>query len=109
MIRAHATPARRPSGDQPITIGLMFLALSNRCLHDGVMPTAGTSAAAQAPIGDSSQHRWEEMLGSLAELLPARSRCALIDGPADQAGLFAARLAEKLSARGRQVGVTLDA
>ncbi len=48
------------------------------------------------------------MLGSLAELLPARSRCVLIDGPADQAELFAARLAEKLGARRRPVQLTLD-
>ena len=77
------------------------------------MPTAGTSAAesantGQASTGGSNQHRWEEMLGSLAELLPARSRCVLIDGPADQAELFAARLAEKLSARRRPVQLTLD-
>jgi 2-polyprenyl-3-methyl-5-hydroxy-6-metoxy-1,4-benzoquinol methylase len=49
------------------------------------------------------------MLGSLADLLPARSRCVLVDGPADQAELFAARLAEKLSAGRRPVQVTLDA
>src|SRR5690349_4277445 len=74
------------------------------------MPTAGTSAAAQAPIGESrSQHRWEEMLDSLVELLPARSRCVLVDGPAEQAKLFAARLAGELSTRGRPVQVTLDA
>jgi SAM-dependent methyltransferase len=73
------------------------------------MPTAGTSAAAQAPTGDISQHRWEEMLGSLADLLPARSRCVLVDGPADQAGLFASRLAEKLGARGSKLQVTLAA
>jgi SAM-dependent methyltransferase len=73
------------------------------------MPTAGTSAAAQAPIGNSSQHRWEEMLGSLAELLPVRSRWVLVDGPAHQAKLFASRLAERLAARRRPVQVTLDA
>jgi 2-polyprenyl-3-methyl-5-hydroxy-6-metoxy-1,4-benzoquinol methylase len=49
------------------------------------------------------------MLGSLADLLPARSRCVLVDGPADRAELFAARLAEKLSAGRRPVQVTLDA
>ena len=49
------------------------------------------------------------MLASLAELLPARSRCVLVDGPADQAEFFAARLAEKLGARRRQVQLTLDA
>ena len=78
------------------------------------MPTAGTSATeisntGQVPIGDSSQHRWEEMLGSLGELLPVRSRCVLIDGPAERAKLFASRLAEELGARGRPVQVTLDA
>jgi SAM-dependent methyltransferase len=81
------------------------------------MPTAGTSAAqtsstgtsntGQAPVNDA-KHRWEEMLESLAEVLPARSRCILIDGPADQAKLFASRLAEKLGACGRPVQVTLD-
>jgi 2-polyprenyl-3-methyl-5-hydroxy-6-metoxy-1,4-benzoquinol methylase len=49
------------------------------------------------------------MLGSLADLLPARSRCVLVDGPADRAELFAARLAAKLSAGRRPVQVTLDA
>jgi SAM-dependent methyltransferase len=92
----------------------VLLALRKRCLHDGIMPTAGTSATetsntGQAPLDDSRQHRWEEMLGSLAGLLPARSRCVLIDGPADQANLFAPRLAERLGARGRPVQVTLDA
>ena len=78
------------------------------------MPTAGTSATeisntGQVPIGDSSQRRWEEMLGSLGELLPGRSRRVLIDGPAEQAKLFASRLAEKLGTCGRPVQVTLDA
>ena len=78
------------------------------------MPTAGTSATelsntGQVPIGDSGQQRWEEMLSSLGELLPVRSRCVLIDGPAEQAKLFASRLAEKLGPCGRPVQVTLDA
>jgi SAM-dependent methyltransferase len=60
-------------------------------------------------MGDSSQHRWEEMLSSLVALLPDRSRRVLVDGPAEQAKFFAARLAGKLSARGRQVQVTPDA
>jgi SAM-dependent methyltransferase len=78
------------------------------------MPTVGRSATqtsqGQAPIDDSSGRRWEEMLGSLTELLPARSRCVLIDGPAEQAKLFASRLAEKLSGQQRapSVQVTLD-
>jgi SAM-dependent methyltransferase len=48
------------------------------------------------------------MLASLAGLLPAGSRCVLVDGPAGPAGLFAARLADQLSARGHPVQVTLD-
>jgi SAM-dependent methyltransferase len=48
------------------------------------------------------------MLSSLAELLPARSRGVLVDGPAEQAKLFAARLAGDLGMRGRPVQVTLD-
>src|SRR5262249_38748894 len=95
--------------------GPMFLALRNRYLHDGGMPAAGTSATdpantGQPPIGESrSRHRWEEMLGSLAELLPARSRCVLVDGPAEQAKLFAARLAGELGTHRRPVQVTVDA
>jgi SAM-dependent methyltransferase len=85
------------------------------------MPTVGRSASeisnpgisntGQAPADDSSRRRWEEMLGSLTEILPAGSRCVLIDGPAEQARLFAARLAEKLAGqpRPRSVQVTLEA
>ena len=77
------------------------------------MVTAGARAAdisntGQAPTGDSS-HRWEEMLDSLAGLLPAQSRCVLIDGSSDRAPLFASRLAEKLDPHPHQVHVTLDA
>jgi SAM-dependent methyltransferase len=88
----------------------MVLAARKPGLHDGVMPTADMSAAAQAPVDDSSQRRWEEMLGSLTGLLPASTRCVLIDGPADQAGLFAARLARRLATeqRSRPVRVTLE-
>ena len=49
------------------------------------------------------------MLTSLAALLPDRSRCVLVDGPAEQAGLFATRLAGELSERGRPVHVVVDA
>jgi SAM-dependent methyltransferase len=49
------------------------------------------------------------MLGSLAELLPAPSRCVLVDGPADRAGLFASRLDAELGARGSRLQVTLAA
>ena len=72
------------------------------------MPTAGNSAA-QAPIDDNSRRRWEEMLGSLTELLPAGSGCLLIDGPADRAEFFASRLAEKLAEGRRAFRLTADA
>jgi SAM-dependent methyltransferase len=49
------------------------------------------------------------MLGSLAELLPARSQDVLVDGPAAQAKLFAARLAGELGTRRQPVQVALDA
>jgi SAM-dependent methyltransferase len=51
------------------------------------------------------------MLSSLTGLLPARSRCVLIDGPDEQARLFASRLAEKLARQQctRSVQVTLEA
>ncbi|HET9081942.1 MAG TPA: class I SAM-dependent methyltransferase [Trebonia sp.] len=62
--------------------------------------------SAQAPAGDSSERRWEQLLGSLTGLLPASSRCVRVDGPAGQAAIFAARLAQRLA--GRQQ-VTLDA
>ena len=71
-------------------------------------PSTETSNPGQAPTGDD-QRRWEEMLASLAVLLPDRSRCVLVDGPAEQAGLFATRLAGELSARARPVHVVVDA
>jgi SAM-dependent methyltransferase len=59
------------------------------------MPSAGTPpAAARATTADTSrERRWEEMLGSLAALLPPRSRRVLVDGPAAQLDLFTARFA----------------
>jgi SAM-dependent methyltransferase len=60
-------------------------------------------------MDDSSRHRWAEMLDGLAGLLPAGSRRVLVDGPADRVSLFAARLSERLAARGRPVLVTADA
>ena len=75
------------------------------------MSNTGLSSLGQAPADEGSRGRWEEMLSSLTGLLPARSRCVLIDGPAEQARLFASRLAEKLAGqqRTRSVQVTLDA
>jgi SAM-dependent methyltransferase len=73
------------------------------------MPTVDISAAAHGPIDDSGKHRWEEMLGSLSGLLPAGTRCVLVDGPAEQATLFASRLAAKLAREQDATQVTLDA
>ena len=94
----------------------IVLAAGKRHLHDGVMPTAGhirrrMSDTGQAPVDDSSQRRWEEMLGSLAALLPAGCRRVLVDGPTERASLFASRLADKLAAERHPgpVRVTLDA
>ena len=80
------------------------------------MPTADISASGmsdtgQAPVDDSSQRRWEEMLGSLTALLPAGCLRVRVDGPTERASLFASRLADKLAAE-RHPGparVTLDA
>jgi SAM-dependent methyltransferase len=51
------------------------------------------------------------MLESLAALLPDPTRCVLVVGPAEQATLFASRVAGKLGRqqRGHPVQVTLDA
>src|ERR1700733_4136469 len=75
------------------------------------MSNTGLSSLGQAPADEGSRGRWEEMLNSLTGLLPARSRCVLVDGPAEQARLFASRLADKLAGqqRTRSVQVTLEA
>jgi len=73
------------------------------------MLTGDISATAQEPIHDSGKRRWEEMLGSLTGLLPAGTRCVLVDGPAEQAALFASRLAAKLTGEWGAPQVTLDA
>jgi SAM-dependent methyltransferase len=75
------------------------------------MSNTGISSLGQAPADEGSRGRWEEMLTSLTGLLPARSRCVLIDGPSEQARLFASRLAAKLAGqqRTRSVQVTLEA
>ena len=75
------------------------------------MSNSGLSSRGQAPADEGSRGRWEEMLSSLTGLLPARSQCVLIDGPAEQARLFASRLAGKLAGqqRTRSVQVTLEA
>ena len=71
------------------------------------MPTAGGPAAAGTTSG-RSEHRWAEVLASLAGILSARPGRVLVDGPAEQARQFAARLTSDLAARGRPAGVTTD-
>jgi SAM-dependent methyltransferase len=74
------------------------------------MSAIDVSAAAPVPTDDSSQRRWAEMLGSLVALLPDSCQCVLVDGPEEQATLFAARIAAKLAGdRHRPVQVALDA
>jgi 2-polyprenyl-3-methyl-5-hydroxy-6-metoxy-1,4-benzoquinol methylase len=75
------------------------------------MSASEISRTGQTSAEESSRRRWNEMLGRLTALLPASCQWVLVDGPADQAGLFAARLAEKLAEdRGtRPPRVTLDA
>jgi 2-polyprenyl-3-methyl-5-hydroxy-6-metoxy-1,4-benzoquinol methylase len=57
-------------------------------------------------MSGGSTRRWAEMFASLAALLPPACRFVLVDGPAEQAALFAARLADELAARGGDVRVT---
>jgi SAM-dependent methyltransferase len=73
------------------------------------MATAGTPDDAQAAAADRGQRRWAEMLTSLAALLPPGAGCVLVDGPAEQARLFASRLSADLAARGLPVQVTVPA
>ena len=49
------------------------------------------------------------MLGSLTGLFPSGTRCVLVDGPPEQATLFASRLTEKLTSEQGAPQVTLDA
>lgn len=56
-------------------------------------------AAGPVPLTDAGQRRWTELLSSLAGLLPPGTGCVLVDGPAQQAGLFASRLAGELAGR----------
>src|SRR5271165_264226 len=60
------------------------------------MPTETSPAPA-----DPGRERWNEMLGSLAGLLPAGPASVLIDGAADQRADLATRLAAALNASGR--------
>jgi SAM-dependent methyltransferase len=73
------------------------------------MATAGTPDDAQAAAADRGQRRWTEMLTSLAALLPPGAGCVLVNGPVEQARLFASRLSGDLAARGLPVRVTVPA
>jgi len=61
---------------------------------------------------NASRQRWDEMLRSLAGLLPAGPASVLVDGPGEQPAVLAIRLAAVLNASGRACvrlpGVELD-
>jgi ubiquinone/menaquinone biosynthesis C-methylase UbiE len=82
------------------------LACSNRRLHDGDMPIAGLPHGAHS-AAEGVRRRWGELLDGLTGLLQG-AECVLIDGPAVQADLFAARLGEALVAQGRTISLTAD-
>jgi len=54
-----------------------------------------------APVTTSATRRWDEMLRSLAALLPAGPAAVLVAGSAGHAAVLAARLAAALTATGR--------
>ena len=73
------------------------------------MPAEPDHAPAGAVTPGRSAQRWEELLTSLAVILPPRAGgLVAVDGPAEQAGPFAARLAARLAARGRTQRVVAD-
>src|SRR5215471_6142591 len=70
------------------------------CLHHGRMPSRDTPV--QAPTAQVSMgHRWDEMLLSLAGLLPAGPASVLVDGGYQQPAVLATRLAATRAASGR--------
>ena len=69
------------------------LAWRNRCLHHEGMTIAGVPHGARA-AADGVRRRWDEMLDNLAGLVQGVG-CILIDGPAPEADLFAARRDER--------------
>ncbi|HVT69999.1 MAG TPA: hypothetical protein VHF26_19770, partial [Trebonia sp.] len=70
------------------------------------MPAAPDPAPAGTVTSGRSAQRWEELLTSLAVIVPDRGGLVAVDGPPGQAGPFAARLAGRLAAHGRSTVVT---
>jgi hypothetical protein len=70
-------------------------------LHDEDMASPVTPLPAQHAPASASRQRWEELLGSIAGLLPAGPACVLIDGDGAQPSILAGRLAATLNASGR--------
>jgi SAM-dependent methyltransferase len=69
-------------------------------LHHGHMPSLDTPVPAQ-PAPANATRRWDEMLLSLAGLLPAGPASVLVDGGGAQPAVLATRLATTLTASGR--------
>jgi len=63
------------------------------------MPSLDTPIPAS--VATSATRRWDEMLRSLAALLPAGPAAVLVEGGAERAAALAARLAATLTATGR--------
>jgi SAM-dependent methyltransferase len=76
-------------------------------LHHGRMPSPNTPMSAP-PMPASATRRWDEMLRSLAALLPAGPASVLIDGGGEQPAVLAARLAARLTAGGRTCARVTD-
>ncbi len=60
-----------------------------------------TPAPARQTVPSAQNRRWDEVLATLADLLPAGDISVMIDGATGQAELLASRLAATLPARGR--------
>ncbi|HTU06477.1 MAG TPA: hypothetical protein VMG13_13070, partial [Trebonia sp.] len=71
------------------------------------MPSPDTPVSAP-PVPASATRRWDEMLRSLAALLPAGPASVLIDGGGEQPAALATRLAATLAAAGRACARVTD-
>jgi protein-L-isoaspartate O-methyltransferase len=72
-----------------------------RHLHHDGMPSQKMPLPALHAMTDASRQRWDELLGSVAALLPDGASYVLIDGNGAQHAILAARLAAALNASGR--------
>jgi SAM-dependent methyltransferase len=75
--------------------------------HHGRMPSPDTPVSAP-PVPASATRRWDEMLRSLAALLPAGPASVLVDGGGGQPAALATRLAATLAAGGRACARVTD-